>query len=108
MSKQKKHGAGVGSEKPLKEDKPQHLTVDALEGDKARLEVAVGQTRDVPLADLPEGVQEGDVLRRGKDGQLEVDRGETDRRRQAAQTRLDALNGRQEAADVTPAGEIQL
>lgn len=79
------------------------LVVDALEGDKARLEVTVGQTQDTSLAHLPQGVKEGDVLRE-VDGKLEIDEVETHKRRVEAQSQLDAVNGQSQTAS----GEIDL
>lgn len=38
-------------------------TIDRLEGDLAVLEVEEGKTVTVPKTALPEGTQEGDVLR---------------------------------------------
>ena len=38
-------------------------TIDRLEGDLAVLEVEEGKTVTVPKTALPEGAQEGDVLR---------------------------------------------
>lgn len=69
--------------------------VDALEGRLARVELAAGEFVDLPLASLPRGVREGDVLRMqeaGGDFTLEIDHVETRLRRRAAQTQLDALN----------------
>ncbi|MPY68240.1 DUF3006 domain-containing protein [Deinococcus sp. SDU3-2] len=69
--------------------------VDALEGRLARVELEDGQFVDLPLASLPRGVREGDVLRmEEQDGDftLEIDHEETARRRGEAQAQLDALN----------------
>lgn len=79
--------------------------VDGLEGRHARVEVEDGHTIDLPLASLPRGVREGDVLRVHEDGgdfTLEIDHAETARRRAGAQAQLDALNR------TAPAGEIDL
>lgn len=90
-------------------DSPDVLTatwvVDGLEGRYARVEIEAGQTVDMSLASLPRGVREGDVLRvhvEGGDFTLEIDEGETARRRASAQTELDALNR------ASPTGEIDL
>lgn len=84
-----------------KKDSPKTAIVDGLEGDQARIEDAPGRTHDAPVKDLPEGVREGDVLRE-VDGKLEIDHAETKRRRDKAQTELDAVNTEQ------PAGELDL
>ena len=101
MSKHKKHANTRNSD--ATPDIRQSVVVDALEGDKARLEVAVGQTRDTSLAHLPEGVKEGDVLRE-VDGKLEVDEAETHKRHVEAQSHLDAVDVQSETAS----GEIDL
>lgn len=82
-----------------------HWVVDALEGRLARVELDDGQVVDLPLASLPGGVREGDVLRmEEEDGDftLEIDHAETARRRTVAQAQLDALNR------TAPGGEIDL
>lgn len=79
--------------------------VDAIEGRLARVELQDGQVVDLPLASLPGGVREGDVLRmeeEGGDFTLEIDHEETARRRAQGQAQLDALNR------AAPAGEIDL
>lgn len=79
--------------------------IDGIEGHLARVELEDGQTVDLPLSSLPDGVREGDVLRfeeEGGDFSLEIDRTETARRRTGAQAQLDALNGK------APDGEINL
>lgn len=70
---------------------PKTIIVDAIEGDKARLEIAVGQTHDLPLTEFPHGVKEGDVLRE-VDGKREVDEAETHKRHVEAQQQLEAVN----------------
>ncbi|MEW6421661.1 MAG: DUF3006 family protein [Deinococcota bacterium] len=74
-------------------------TVDGLEdgphGRVVRVEREDGQTFDLPLHVLPEGVREGDVLGvwDGPDGvRVAVLPEETRARRERAQRRLDALN----------------
>ncbi|WP_102126781.1 DUF3006 domain-containing protein [Deinococcus planocerae] len=81
------------------------LTVDAIEGGLARVELEDGSVEDWPLASLPRGVQEGDVLRlhvEAGDLTVEIDHAATRERRHTAQAQLDALNV------VPPAGEIDL
>ncbi|MFB9992674.1 DUF3006 domain-containing protein [Deinococcus oregonensis] len=71
------------------------VTVDALEGQVARVELQDGTTVDLGRASLPKGVQEGDVLRLTVDGgelNLEMDVATTTQRQQQAQKDLDALN----------------
>lgn len=71
------------------------LIVDAIEGRLARVEREDGHFEDWPLASLPSGVREGDVVRlRVEDGDLEIeiDHEETRRRHRQAQVELDALN----------------
>lgn len=82
--------------------------VDAIEetptGKVARVELPSGQTADVPLADLPAGVKEGDLLdvQDGPDGiKAELLPAETAQAKAAAQSKLDALN----AQGAMPAGE---
>ena len=96
-------------------DSPQGLpgqadlwTVDSLEdtprGRAARLELPDGQTVVVPLDALPEGLRGGDLLdvTGGPDGLYARRLPElTQARREAAQRRLDALNG----PDRTPDGD---
>lgn len=81
------------------EGRQERWTVDGIEesprGPVARIEREGGQTFDLPLRALPEGLCEGDVLavEDGPDG-VTVRRlpGETRARREQAQRRLDALN----------------
>lgn len=82
-----------------------HVTIDAIEGKYARVELPDGTTEDWSLASLPQDVKEGDVVRvqeRGGDFEMEVDHEETKSRRDAAQRKLEALN------QATPKGEINL
>lgn len=79
------------SEKPSDHSSNPAVTADAIEGDKARLEVALGQTKDIARSELPEGVKEGDVLRE-VDGKLEVNKAETESRRFQAKQQLEAVN----------------
>ena len=79
--------------------------VDGLEGRLARIELEDGETVDLPLASLPKGVREGDVLLMFEDGDdftLEIDHEETARRRAGGQAQIDALNR------AAPDGEIDL
>jgi hypothetical protein len=71
------------------------LTVDALEGQMARVELPDGTTVDLARAWLPKGVREGDVLRltvEGGDLEIELDAAAAHDRQQQAQTQLDMLN----------------
>lgn len=71
------------------------VTVDHLDGHHALVELPDGSTVPWPLASLPRGVQDGDVVRLtviGGDLDLEIDRAETEMRRVQAQQALDALN----------------
>lgn len=84
---------------PPHTDPPEYWVVDGLEdtpaGQVARLERPDGQTVLLARRDLPEEVQEGDVLEvlPGPDGTaLKAAPEQTRQRRLAAQTRLDALN----------------
>ena len=45
------------------EQKPTFWVIDRIEGSFAVVEIAVGQTVNVPLSALPEGIREGSVLR---------------------------------------------
>lgn len=79
--------------------------VDGIEGDVARVELPDGTTADYPLASLPPGVQEGDVVRvtpRDSVPVGEIDHDATQARRQRAQDTLTALN-----ADA-PTGDLDL
>jgi hypothetical protein len=70
---------------------PITATIDRFEGDIAVLVVEPDQTVvNVPRSDLPEGVNQGDVVR------LEgtVDREETDRRRSEIQSQIERLKRR--------------
>lgn len=71
------------------------VTVDALEGQVARVELQDGTTVDLGRTSLPKGVQEGDVLRLTVDGgdlKMELDAPITHARQRQAQARLDTLN----------------
>ena len=81
------------------------VTIDGIEGEYARVELPDGTTEDWHLDGLPEGVQEGDIVRvRAAEGTLEmqIDHEETELRRAQAQQRLDAFNA------AAPTGEIDL
>ncbi len=87
-------------------------TVDGIEetpqGRVARIELPDGKTRDIPLAELPEGLQEGDLLavEHHPDGlKVTILPEETSAARQQAQSRLDALNA---AGATSPDKEITL
>lgn len=95
----------------MKDDRPdaplqtEYVTVDALEGKYARVELPDGTTADWLISTLPKGVKEGDVLAvSGDDSDLHIviDHTVTRERQQRAQSQLDALN--QDA----PGGEINL
>lgn len=76
---------------------PSQVIVDAIEGDKVRVELEPGLTADWDKGSLPEGVREGDVIRiegRGEEQHLEIDHNQTKQRRDEAQAQLDALNQR--------------
>ncbi|RJF75570.1 DUF3006 domain-containing protein [Deinococcus cavernae] len=71
------------------------VIVDAIEGEKARVEIEPGLTVDWDRASLPAGVKAGDVIRiegQGEDQHLELDRAATRQRREQAQDSLEALN----------------
>ncbi len=71
----------------------------------ARVELPDGTTEDWRLTALPKGAKEGDVIRinvKGGDTEIEIDHGETDRRRNSAQTELLTLNAK------SPQGDIDL
>ena len=81
-----------------------HLIVDGIEGHLARVEYPDGHTEDMPLARLPRGVREGDlviVTVTGGDVEFRVDAAATEVRRGEARARLNALN-------TVPDGEINL
>lgn len=89
-------------------------TVDGIEdtptGRMARIELPSGNTVDILLSSLPEGVREGDILgiQDGPDGAVaHLLREETQARRREAGAELEALNARgAEKADAE--GEITL
>ncbi len=60
--------------------KAHFLTLDRIEGDTAILMTESRETLRLPLAALPPGAREGDVLRRGGGGYL-ADKDETARRK---------------------------
>ncbi|HEX9728787.1 MAG TPA: DUF3006 domain-containing protein [Gemmatimonadales bacterium] len=76
------------------------LAVDRLEGTTAVLVDDAGKTTAVPLARLPRGLAEGDVLRVTIENDTpdwafaRIDREETDRRRAAGEALLDELRRR--------------
>ncbi len=78
---------------------PEHWTVDGIEdsprGPLARLERDDGNTFNLPLRALPEGLREGDLLavQDGPDGvTVRILLAETMERHETAQAQLDALN----------------
>jgi Protein of unknown function (DUF3006) len=82
---------------------PSFVTVDGLEGHLARVELPDGTTEDWPLASLPPGVREGDVIRltvHGGDLEAEIDHAQTHDRLTAAQAGTDALNAGAPTGDV--------
>lgn len=84
---------------------PTSATVDGLEGQHARVELANGTVEVWPRSELPHDVQEGDVLHvRVRDGErhVRIDRTETRRRHQQAQAELSELNAG------SPKGELDL
>ena len=84
---------------------PSFVTVDGLEGRLARVELPDGTTEDWPLASLPPGVKEGDVIRltvNGGDLEAEIDHAQTRDRLTAAQAGPDALNAG------APTGDVEL
>ena len=90
---------------PNEEQAPTRVVIDALEGDKARVELPDGTTADWDRASLPSGAREGDVIRIqgvGKDQTFTIDVQETQARLKTAQSDLDTLN-----AD-SPTGELKL
>ncbi|MEF2279433.1 DUF3006 domain-containing protein [Deinococcus sp. YIM 134068] len=83
------------------------LSVDAIEGGLARVELDDGEVEDWPLASLPRGVREEDVMRihvhvEGGDLTVEMDKEATRELRQSVQAQPDALNL------TAPVGEIDL
>lgn len=84
---------------------PSFVTVDGLEGRLARVELPDGTTEDWPLASLPPGVKEGDVIRltvNGGDLEAEIDHAQTRDCLTAAQAGTDALNAG------APTGDVEL
>ena len=68
-------------------------SVDRIEGPLAVLQDDEGENRTVPLAELPEGLREGDVLcREGERWRPATE--ERDRRRAELQALLDRLTGK--------------
>ncbi|MBR6107848.1 MAG: DUF3006 domain-containing protein [Oscillospiraceae bacterium] len=76
------------------------MIVDRFEADYAVLEVQTdaGELlyKNLPLDWLPDDIAEGDVLRKGAEGYV-IDRAETDKRRNAANLKLQALLLREDA-----------
>jgi len=58
------------------------IIVDRIESDMAACELESRELRMIPLAELPQGVSEGDCLR-FENGRYIKDEGETRRRREA-------------------------
>lgn len=80
------------------------LIVDGLEGRVARVELEDGSVQDWPLASLPRGVREGDVLRlHVEDGDLslKIDREAAREHRHCALAALDALNADDAGGEIT-------
>ncbi|RJF74495.1 DUF3006 domain-containing protein [Deinococcus cavernae] len=81
------------------------VIIDALEGDKARVELPDGQTADWDRARLPDEAKEGDVITvtdLGAQVTYVIDHEATHQRRTQAQASLEALNHE------APKGEIEL
>lgn len=68
-----------------------YYVLDRIEGETAILLSDGGDAHELPAASLPCGAAEGDVLICGREGLWAIDRGETDRRRAAADGRLSRL-----------------
>lgn len=68
-----------------------YYVLDRIEGETAILLSDGGDAHELPAASLPCGAAEGDVLICGREGLWVIDRGETDRRRAAADGRLSRL-----------------
>lgn len=66
-------------------------TVDRFEGELAVCEQEDGRFVQLPRADLPAGVKEGDVLTRSPQGVFAVAKDETARRRADAYAKQQAL-----------------
>lgn len=67
-------------------------SIDRLEGSFAVCEGDDRRQKEIPLADLPEGVNEGDILCL-VDGEYRIDREETQRRREENRRLLESLLG---------------
>ena len=67
------------------EQTPIFWSIDRIEGDLAVIEIAAGKTVTVPLAALPNGVKEGNVIR------LAIDRDEEARRKKKTRSLFDRL-----------------
>lgn len=81
----------------------EHVIVDGIEGNYARVELPDGTTADWLLSTLPDGLKEGDVLAINDHGEsIEIDHQETRRRQGKAREALEALN------EGAPAGDISL
>lgn len=76
------------------------MIVDRFEADYAVLEIESDSGellyKNLPLDWLPDDIAEGDVLRKGAEGYV-IDRAETDKRRNAANLKLQALLLREDA-----------
>lgn len=72
-----------------------YYVLDRIEGETAILLSDGGGAHELPAASLPCGAAEGDVLICGREGLWVIDRGETDRRRAAADGRLSRLLNKQ-------------
>lgn len=68
-----------------------YYVLDRIEGETAILLSDGGGAHELPAASLPCGAAEGDVLICGREGLWVIDRGETDRRRAAADGLLSRL-----------------
>lgn len=82
---------------------PAFVTVDGLEGTQAHVELPDGTTEVWPMASLPKGIQEGDVVRltvTGGDLDMEIDHARTRAQRAASRATLDALNAGAPSVDV--------
>ena len=57
------------------------FSIDRIEGDFAVIETPDNKHKNIALENLPQGVQSGDVLKKNGNGDFEISKSETEKRR---------------------------
>lgn len=68
-----------------------YLSVDSIGENVAVCEGDNGEKYELDICRLPTGVREGDILALGKDGQIKIDKSETDFRKNLASSLINRV-----------------